>query len=94
MRWKREGQFGEMVVDAETNQDVADVFGAGEELENRIRLIANAPALYEALKPFAKDIVRDDLNCHAGLTTKEKCCRCSKIIAAQAAISLAEGEGV
>lgn len=51
-----------------------------------------APQLLEALRPFADEPVGDDFICHKGICTKEKCNRCSKIIAARAAIAKAEGK--
>lgn len=48
--------------------------------------------LLEALRPFAAQIVSDDAPCHVGLTTKEKCGRCSRILAARAAIGRAEAK--
>lgn len=57
-------------------------------------LISASPDLYEALRPFAEawgDLT--DSACHNGITTPEKCGRCSKVLAARAAIAKAEGGG-
>ena len=55
MRWEQDGS---MIVDAETKQDVADVFGIDETLNQRLHLIAAAPALFEALKIVERHIPR------------------------------------
>lgn len=52
--------------------------------------LAAGAALLEALKPFANEFVADDAACHVGITTKEKCARCGRILAARAAIAKAE----
>lgn len=54
-------------------------------------LIAAAPDLLAALIYFANEYVSDDASCHVGITTKEKCSRCSVILAARAAIAKAKG---
>lgn len=50
-------------------------------------------ALVDALEPFAHEVVDDSLTCHYGLTTKEKCGRCSRILAARAACHRAKAFG-
>ena len=54
---------------------------------NSSRLQAENKKLREALRPFAEQHVSDHGHCHAGLTTKEMCGRCSKILAARAALN-------
>lgn len=55
------------------------------------RLISAAPELAEApvdlLQSFG--VATDDGLCHSGITTKEKCRRCSRILAAEAALDKA-----
>jgi hypothetical protein len=46
--------------------------------------------LVAALRPFAEQRVDDAMNCHSGITTKEKCGRCSAIMAARHAITEAD----
>lgn len=54
------------------------------------RLLAASADLLDALRPFAEDIATDTLGCHIGITTKEQCVRCSRILAAREAIARAE----
>lgn len=63
-----------------------------DEVLANARLIAAAPELLAALKPFAEEPISDDAYCHRGVVPKGECIRCSRIIAARAAIQKAKGE--
>ena len=57
------------------------------------QLIAAAPEMLEALEETAQFLARpsDDAPCHVGITTKEKCGRCSRAARVFAAIAKARG---
>jgi hypothetical protein len=71
--------------------DSSTVICRGITTEANAHLIAEAPRLLEALRPFADQTVVEDALCHRGITTPARCCRCGPILAARAAIAKAEG---
>jgi|GEM_PF-2550851 len=64
---------------------------ACEELADA-QLVAAAPDLLEALKLFESEYIDKDAACHKGICSMERCNRCSRILAARAAIKKAEGK--
>lgn len=63
------------------------------EVEANARVIAAVPDLLDALKEAVRDIPGPfyESMCHAGITTMEKCARCSRAARIYAAIAKAEG---
>ena len=56
------------------------------------RTRAAAPEIYTALRDLVDAVPPgDDFPCHFGITTKDKCGRCSRQLAARAALALVEG---
>lgn len=57
------------------------------------RLIAAAPDLLEALRPFAEPLTEamENYPCHKGIRSARECTRCGKAIAAYEAIAKVEG---
>jgi len=55
------------------------------------RLIAAAPDLLAALRPFADEYAGPNAPCHDGINGLAKCVRCARIFAARAAIAKAGG---
>lgn len=62
-----------------------------EEATANAKLIAAAPDLLAALRPFAEGYTGDNAPCHVGISDSSNCVRCSRIIAARAAIAKAGG---
>ena len=58
--------------------------------ENHTEAAKIIDALREAIKPFAEEPSKymDSFPCHNGITTKEKCGRCSRAIAAYNALNM------
>lgn len=66
--------------------------GCSEEARANAALIAAAPDLLAALRPFAEgDSDLTDAYCHSGVRTAEECTRCGPVLRARAAITKATG---
>lgn len=66
---------------------------AQEQWEANARLIAAAPELLEALQEaYGAPTDLTNAKCHVGITTVERCHRCSRELKARAAIAKATGE--
>lgn len=77
------------ITEPEDRNGFRDLRAVADELNALHEKIA---ALVEALHPFAEPREgMDDRPCHAGITTPESCGRCSRALAASAAIAKAEG---
>lgn len=83
---------GSMVVDAKGGYVCQPTYRKDRAALANARLIAAAPDLLVALKEYlGPDIDLTTAPCHVGITTPDKCGRCSREIAARAAIAKAEG---
>lgn len=90
-------QVDAVIADEHPGQCVEDDYYGGHFVCESVRpqcraLITSAPVLRAALEPLAE--VGTDLTnaaCHVGLCSAEECVRCSKVLAARAALALAEG---
>jgi hypothetical protein len=70
---------------AKTHTGLGDIHHANG--NHIVRCVNSYEALREALLPFAEQPVGEDLSCHAGLVPMRECGRCSKILAARAALA-------